>query len=58
MPTSIQLNLPLPNAPAAALPSDKQRELALALAELLLGAARGSESHPKRGGGDELEADK
>lgn len=57
MPTNLQFNLPLPDAPAAALPSDKRRELALALVELLLSAARESESRQKRGGGDEPEAD-
>jgi len=55
--TNLQFKLPLPDAPAAALPSDKERELALALVELLLNAARGNHSHPKRGGGDEPEAD-
>ncbi|HZU43522.1 MAG TPA: hypothetical protein VE994_12665 [Terriglobales bacterium] len=50
VPTNMQFKLPLPDAPAAALPSDKQRELALALTELLLSAALGSNSRPGRGG--------
>ena len=57
MPTNLQFKLPLPDAPAAALPSDKQRELALALVELLLNAARGIDHHPKREDGHEPKAD-
>jgi hypothetical protein len=57
MPTIMQFMLPLPNGPAAALPSDKQRELALALTELLLSAARENASRPGQGGGHEPEAD-
>ena len=57
MSTNMQFNLPLPDAPAAALPSDKKRELALTLVELLLSAARESQSRPGRGGVDEPEAD-
>jgi len=56
-PTGTQFNLPLLSEPAAILPNDKQRELALALVELLTGAARESVADPARGGGDESEAD-
>jgi len=51
MPSNMQLTLPLPNAPAAAIPSDKQRELSLALVELLLSAARESEGCSRQGAG-------
>lgn len=57
MPTTMQFILLLPNVPTAALPSDKQRELALALVELLLSAAHENASRPGQGGGDEPEAD-
>jgi hypothetical protein len=56
-PTIIQFNLPLSDAPAATLPADKQRELALALVELLLNAALRRQNHPGPGGGGEPEAD-
>ncbi len=56
-PTGTQFNLPLLTEPAAVLPSDKQKELALALVEMLLGAASESVGDPARGGGDESEAD-
>lgn len=56
-PAIMQLMLPLPTAPAAVLPSDKQRELGLALTELLLTAARQNASRPGQGGGNEPEAD-
>jgi len=55
MPTIMQFMLPLPSAPAIALPSDKQRELALALTELLLSAAR--ESATRQVSSHEPEAD-
>lgn len=35
-----QMNLPLLNAPATAVPDHKQKELALTLMELLINAAR------------------
>ena len=57
IPPNMQFTLPLPDAPAAAIPSDKQRELALALVELLLSAVRGSESRSRRGACDEPEVD-
>lgn len=56
-PTGTQFNLPLLTEPAAVLPGDKQRELALALVELLIGVARESVGDSARGGGDESEAD-
>jgi hypothetical protein len=49
----MQFNLPLLEAPAAALPDDKERELALALVEMLMSAARESERLPAQGGRDE-----
>jgi hypothetical protein len=57
MPTNIQFNLPLLDVPAAALPANKQRELDLALVELLLNAARKSAGLPAQGDGNESEAD-
>jgi hypothetical protein len=53
----MQFNLPLPDAPAAALPGNKQKELDLALVELLLSAARESASVPALGGESEPKAD-
>ncbi|MGO9113244.1 MAG: hypothetical protein ACLP9L_28765 [Thermoguttaceae bacterium] len=57
MPTNMQFNLPLLDVPAAALPANKQRELDLALVELLLSAAQESAGLPAQGGGNEPEAD-
>ena len=57
MSTNMQFNLPLLDVPAAALPTDKQRELDLALVELLLSAARESAGQPAQGDGNEPEAD-
>ena len=57
-PTSPQLNLALVDVPAAAVPGNKQRELAVALVELLMSAARESVVRPTNGGGDEPEADR
>jgi hypothetical protein len=57
MPTNIQFNLPLLDEPATALPANKQRELDLALVELLLDAARESAGLPEQGDGNEPEAD-
>jgi hypothetical protein len=53
----MQFNLPLPDAPAAALSDNKQRELDLALVELLISAARESAGRPAQGGGSEPEVD-
>jgi hypothetical protein len=53
----MQFNLPLPDAPAAPLPGNKQRELDLALVELLLSAARERAGGPAQGGGNESKAD-
>jgi hypothetical protein len=58
MPTNIQFNLPLLDVPAAELPANKQRELALALVELLLNATRENAGLPAQGDGNEPEADK
>ena len=55
---NMQFNLPLPNAPAAALPGNKQRELDLALVELLVNAAREDGRGSAQGGGSEPQADK
>jgi hypothetical protein len=57
MPTNMQFNLPLLDAPAAALPGNKKRELDLALVELLINAARESAVLPTQGDGNEPEAD-
>lgn len=49
-----QMNLPLLNAPATAVPDHKQKELALTLMELLINAARANKLVlPANGGGDE-----
>lgn len=50
---NLQLNLPLRNAPAAVLPNDKQQELILAVAEMLVNAAREVTNHLVSGGNDE-----
>jgi hypothetical protein len=56
-PLDLQLNLQLVDAPKMAMPDSKQRELSLALMELLVAAAQAS--HRKQdGGGDELETDR
>ena len=57
MRTNMQFNLPLPDAPAAALPGNKQRELDLALVELLLSAARVNAGGRAQGGESESKAD-
>jgi hypothetical protein len=50
-----QMNLPLLDAPATAVPDHKQKELALTLMELLINAARENNIvRPVKGGGDEL----
>jgi len=51
-----QLHLPFLNASKAAISDDKQRELALALVELLISAAQENEEAKTNGGGDEPEA--
>lgn len=55
--TRLQLNLLLLNDPTAVLPNDKQQELILALAEMLVNAAREDAIHPVSGGNDESETD-
>ncbi len=55
---SRQFNLPLLDLPALAVPQDKQRELALALVELLIDAARPHAQFQVNGGGDEPEANR
>ena len=57
MPTTRQLPLPLPQARATGLPSEKRRELSEALVELLIHATRQSPQQGARGGDDEPEAD-
>ena len=52
----LQLNLSLLNASATAVPDDKQRELTLALAELLISAAGEGVEPQANGGEDESEA--
>ena len=56
-PLDLQLNLQLVDAPKTVIPDSKQRELALALVELLVGAAQAS-NQQEIGGGDELETDR
>jgi hypothetical protein len=56
--TTQQLNLPLNDAPAAAVPGDKQKDLAVALMELLINAARESIEKRENGGEHESEADR
>ena len=57
-PPSLQFNLPLLDLPALAVPKEKQRELALALVELLIEAARPHAEFQINGGGDEPEANR
>jgi hypothetical protein len=57
-PLNSQLNLLFANTPKAVVPDDKQKELALALVELLIGAAQESNPQLALGGGNELEADR
>ena len=56
-PLDLQLNLQLVDAPKTVIPDSKQRELSLALVELLVGAAQAS-TLQEEGGGDELEANR
>jgi hypothetical protein len=48
-----QMNLPLLYAPASAVPSHKQKELALTLMEMLINAAENNVVRQAKGGGDE-----
>lgn len=48
-----QMNLPLLNAPATAVPDHKQKELALTLMELLINAARENNIGPRANGGED-----
>jgi hypothetical protein len=56
-PLDLQLNLQLVDAPKTVISDSKQRELSLALVELLVGAAQAS-NRQEEGGGDELEANR
>ena len=56
-PLDLQLNLQLVDAPKTVIPGSKQRELSLALVELLVGAAQAS-NRQEEGGGDELEGNR
>jgi hypothetical protein len=51
----VQLNLPLLNAPKTTASDDKQRELAVALVELLISAAQEGERRENNGDADEPE---
>jgi hypothetical protein len=52
-PPHLQFNLLLLDVPALAVPKEKERELALALVELLIDAARSHAQFQVNGGGDE-----
>jgi hypothetical protein len=54
---NLQLNLSFSGTPAAALPNDKQQELIVAIAEMLVAAAQETVNHPQNGGSDEPETD-
>ena len=54
-PSTRQLNLGLLHETSIAVPGDKQLELARALVELLIEAARGLVEPEREGGGDESE---
>jgi hypothetical protein len=56
-PLDLQLNLQLVDAPKTVISDSKQRELSLALVELLVGAAQAS-NRQEEGDGDELEANR
>jgi hypothetical protein len=56
-PLDLQLNLQLVEALKTVVPDSKQRELSLALVELLVGAALASNQQDD-GGEDELEVDR
>ena len=49
------MNLPLVNVPPAAIPDDQQKELTIALMELLINAAQGKIEQQENGGEDEFE---
>ena len=57
-PPSLQFNLRLLDLPALAVPQEKRRELALALVELLIDAARPHAEFQVNGGGDEPETNR
>jgi hypothetical protein len=57
-PPHLQFNLPLLDLPALVVPQTKQRELALALVELLIDAAGPHAEFPVNGGGDEPETNR
>jgi hypothetical protein len=50
-PCNLQMNLPLLNVPATAVPNNQQKELTVALMELLINAAR-ENIEPQSQGGD------
>ena len=50
-----QMNLPLVNAPPTAIPDDQQKELTIALMELLINAAEVKIEQQENGGEDEFE---
>ena len=54
-PPNLQLNLPLIEVPSAELPEHKQRELVLALVDLLVNEATQKNTQLVRGGSDESE---
>jgi hypothetical protein len=54
---TLQLNLSFSGSPGAALPNDKQQELIVAIAEMLVAAAQEAVNHPPNGGSDESETD-
>lgn len=51
--THSQFNLLLVDVPKAVIPDEKQRELALALMELLIQSAQDTDEGTAKGGGDE-----
>ena len=50
-----QMNLPLLNAPATAIPGEQQNELTIALMELLINAAKEENEQAENGEEDESE---
>jgi hypothetical protein len=50
-----QMNLPLVNVPPVAIPDDQQKELTIALMELLINAAEEKIEQQGNGGEDEFE---
>lgn len=57
-PLNSQMNLLLVDSLKTVVPEGKQRELAQALVELLIGAVQESSPESANGGGDELETDR